>query len=144
MLGFQLNGNIFAFHGIYKIAHCKVHTRLQACTAKRNTAVDCYKRAIKGLQKKQFRAYVRLEMAMSIDQYNKIKSYWRNDMFVEQKDFKNTVSRTRFQQICGCLSTYHPKKEYRQKKISKDPLWHSRSLIRTLPEKMHGYCCSFG
>ena len=79
--------------------------------------------------KRQFRAYVGLEMAMSIIQFNDIKSYWKERIFVGQQDFKSTMSRNCFQQIRGSLCTYDPDKDYKAKKSSKDPLWHSRVLM---------------
>ena len=50
-------------------------------------------------------------------------------MLVGQEGFKNTVSRTRLQQIHRFMSNYDPEHEQRQKKNSKDPLWYSISLL---------------
>ena len=47
--------------------------------------------------RKLFRAYVGLEMAMSIVQFNDIKSYWKTGVFLGHDDFKSTMSRARFQ-----------------------------------------------
>ena len=67
---------------------------------------------------------------MSIIQFNDIKSYWKEGIFVGQQDFKSTMSRNQFQQIRGSLCTYDPDKDYKEKKSSKDPLWHSRILMK--------------
>ena len=41
----------------------------------------------------KFRAYVGLEMAMSIVSFNDIAEYWQREMFCGHEDFKNTMSR---------------------------------------------------
>ena len=93
------------------------------------TIVWLKQKGYKKSTKKEFRAYIGLEMAMSIVQYMDIKSYWKTGFFVGHDNFKKTMSRGRFQQICGSLSPYHPVTDYKQNKSSKDPLWHSRNLL---------------
>ena len=94
--------------------------------------------------RKLFRAYVGLEMAMSIVQFNDIKSYWKTGVFLGHDDFKSTMSRARFQQIRGALCTYHPVTDYRKNKKSKDPLWHSRALLEHFQKNCVGVAVPLG
>ena len=89
------------------------------------------KREEKGLDavnENMFYAYVGLEMAMSLVNMNTIDSYWRDDMFMGQKDFKETMSRPKFTAIRSNLTLCNPTL-YDHEEASKDPLWHSRKLL---------------
>jgi Transposase IS4 len=72
----------------------------------------------------KFRAYLGLEMAMSILQINDISYYWRKDMFTGHEDFKKTMSRDDFQHIRSNLVLRNPS-SYSHAEASADPLWHS-------------------
>ena len=56
------------------------------------TNVRLIQKGYKKTTKKMFRAYIGLEMAMSIVHFNNIKSYWRTGVFVGHEDFKSTMS----------------------------------------------------
>jgi Transposase IS4 len=76
-------------------------------------------KGIKEVNEMKFRAYLGLEMAMSILQINDISYYWRKVMFTGHEDFKKTMSRDNFQ---------HPS-SYSHAEASADPLWHSQKLL---------------
>ena len=76
----------------------------------------------------KFRAYLGLEMAMSILQMNDISYYCRKDMFTGHEDFKKTMLREDFQQIRSNLALRDPS-SYSHEEASADPLWHCRKLL---------------
>jgi Transposase IS4 len=47
----------------------------------------------------KFRAYIGLEIAMSILQMNNMTYYWKTEMFTGHDDFKKTMSHNDFQII---------------------------------------------
>ena len=47
----------------------------------------------------KFLAYIGLEMAMSIAQFNTVEEYWKRDMFLGHTDFQRVMSRDDFQNI---------------------------------------------
>ena len=53
-------------------------------------------KGLKEVNENKFRAYVGLEMAMSIVQLNDISYYWKTEMFTGHEDFKRTMSRDGF------------------------------------------------
>ena len=75
-----------------------------------------------------FNAYVGLEMAMSLVRMNTIDSYWRDEMFMGQKDFKETMSRPKFTSIRSNITLCNPGM-YDHEEVSNDPLWHSRKPL---------------
>ena len=76
----------------------------------------------------KFRAYVGLEMAMSIIQMNDITEYWKKGMFVGHHDFVDTMSRDDFKTIRGCI-IFRPDETTTHQMRSQDPLWHCRKLL---------------
>jgi len=80
------------------------------------------------VSKEKFMAYVGLEIAMSLVPLNSIKQYWETKRFSGHQDFKNVMSQNDFQQVRGATK-FHPP-EYDNKFASKDPLWHSRSMLK--------------
>lgn len=87
--------------------------------------------AQKGLKKvneKMFKAYIGLELAMSIIRINDIKNYWRSDMFCGQRDFQETMSRENFMNIRSNLVLRDPN-QYDHEVASADPLWTCRALL---------------
>lgn len=85
-------------------------------------------KGLKSVNESKFRAYVGLEMAMSILQLNDISSYWRTGMFLGHDDFKSTMSRDDFQNIRANIILREPG-TYNHTEVSADPLWHSRKLL---------------
>lgn len=77
----------------------------------------------------KFRAYVGLEMAMSIDSYNDISDYWKTNMFSGHNDFKAAMSRDDFNRIRSNI-VLHPEETIIHDVRSSDPLWHSRKMIQ--------------
>lgn len=75
----------------------------------------------------KFNAYIGLELAMSLLQFNDLDEYWKNNMFQGHKDFKKTMSRDDFMRIRSHLKLRPP--EYLYDSATNDPLWHSRSLM---------------
>jgi len=53
----------------------------------------------KEVSQTKFLAYIGLEMAMSIAQFNTVEEYWKRDMFLGHKDFQRVMSRDDFQNI---------------------------------------------
>jgi hypothetical protein len=73
-------------------------------------------------------AYIGLEVAMSFVKLNKVKDYWADKMFIQQKDFQGVMSRNLFQDICGSVMLHDPGM-YDHAVASADPLHHSRNLL---------------
>ncbi len=86
------------------------------------------------VSKREFDAIWGLEMGMSVLQFNNVRSYWADGKFLGHPTFYETMSRNRFQTICRYMTFYNPDGEggYQHKTVSKDPLWHSRTLWSTL------------
>jgi hypothetical protein len=80
------------------------------------------------VSKEKFMAFVGLEIAMSLVPLNKIHQYWENKKFSGHQDFKDVMSRNDFQLIRGATK-FHPP-EYDNELASKDPLWHSRVMLK--------------
>jgi hypothetical protein len=74
----------------------------------------------------KFRAYLGLEIAMSIVQYNDMKYYWKTDMFTGHDSFKSCMSRDDFMSIRANLQL---RPTYSHYEASSDPLWHCRSML---------------
>lgn len=85
-------------------------------------------KGLKEVNEKKFRAYVGLEMAMSIVQFNDISYYWKTEMFTGHEDFKRTMSRDDFMNIRANIELRDPE-SYNHDEASADPLWHSRKLL---------------
>ena len=58
-------------------------------------------KGLKEVNENKFRAYVGLEMEISIVQMNDMSYYWKKEMFTGHEDFKRTVSRDDFMNICA-------------------------------------------
>ena len=67
----------------------------------------------------KFKAYVGLEIAMSIVKLNDISDYWSTAMFLGHKDFSNVMSRDDFESIRSSLKFYPT---YDHDVASQDPL----------------------
>jgi hypothetical protein len=76
----------------------------------------------------RFFAYIGLEFAMSIIRYNDIGQYWSGNLLEGHAAFKNTMSRNNFELIRSLLCFSDPA-SYDNEFSSKDPLWHSRSML---------------
>jgi Transposase IS4 len=85
-------------------------------------------KGIKEVSEMKFRAYLGLEMAMSILQINHISYYWRKDMFTGHEDFMKAMSRDNFQHSHSNLVLRNPS-SYSHAEASADPLWHSQKLL---------------
>lgn len=92
------------------------------------TNKNMIEKGLKAANESKFRAYVGLEMAMSILQLNDISSYWRSGMFSGHDDFKHTMSRDDFQNIRANIML-RESGSYNHTEVSTDPLWHSRKLL---------------
>jgi Transposase IS4 len=68
----------------------------------------------------KFNAYIGLELAMSLLQFNDLHEYWKNNMFQGHKDFKTTMSRDDFMRIRSHLKLRPP--EYLYDSATNDPL----------------------
>ena len=77
---------------------------------------------------KKFRAYMGLEMAMSIIKINDLKHYWRRDMFAGHPDFVSVMSRDDFLSIRANV-VLRDSTTYTHEEASTDPLWHSRKFM---------------
>ena len=76
----------------------------------------------------KFRAYMGLEMAMSIVSLNGITEYWQRDTFSGHEDFKNTMSRDVFMRIRSKLVFRHCESVGHDER-SNDPLWFCRKMM---------------
>ena len=83
----------------------------------------------KQVSEKEFLAYIGLEIAMGIVKLNQIRDYWLNKLFNGHAHFKETISRDRFSEIRSSVQ-FHFSLEFTTAERSKDPLWHSRNLLR--------------
>lgn len=106
------------FCAVYKWTNQKI----QACQKVRAMHLKKY------ISRDQFFAYVGLELGMSILQCNAIDQYWNTGLFQGHTTFQNTMSRNRFELIRSQLCFANPE-QYNHEVASKDPLWHSRSLL---------------
>jgi hypothetical protein len=77
---------------------------------------------------KKLMAYVGLELAMSLIQIGSISKYWETKCFSGHHDFHNTMSHTDFQTIRGVIQ-FHQPTAYDSEIASKDPLWHSHTIL---------------
>ena len=78
-------------------------------------------KGLKLISEKQFRAYIGLEMAISIVQMNGIQYYWKQEMFTGHVDFKETMSRNDFKIIRGNIELRDPD-IYNHDEASADPM----------------------
>ena len=74
-------------------------------------------------------AYIGLEFAMSIIQFNEIEEYWSKDMFLGSINFQRVMSRDNFQSIRAHLKLTHSEESEDSELAAADPLWHSRKLL---------------
>ena len=83
----------------------------------------------------KFQAYLGLELAMSITQFNAIEEYWQQGMFCGSSDFKNVMSRDDFMAICGSVNLRDPD-SYNHDEASADPLCHTRKMMEHLEKNI--------
>ena len=83
----------------------------------------------KEVSQTKFLAYIGLEMAMSIAQFNTVEEYWKRDMFLGHKDFQRVMSRDDFQNIRSHMKFVPPSMSNDGEVAALDPLWHSRKLL---------------
>lgn len=86
------------------------------------------KKGRKKCTKAEFKAYVGLEMGMSLLRFNDIKKYWATGSFLGSETFRTTMSRDRFISIRSCICFRSPT-SYDADEANDDPLWTCRSLL---------------
>ena len=87
-------------------------------------------------------AYIGLEIAMSLVPLNAIKQYWEEKPFSGHQDFKDVMSRNDMQDIRGATKFHLPL--YDTDRVTKDPLWHSRVLLKHLQKQSASMAVPFG
>ena len=80
------------------------------------------KKGRKKCTKAEFKAYVGLEMGMSLLRFNDIKKYWATGSFLGSDTFRTTMSRDRFIRIWSCVCFRSPT-SYDADEANDDPLW---------------------
>jgi len=86
---------------------------------------------VKRISSAEFFAYIGLELGMGIICYNNIDQYWSTDVLEGHPTYKITMSRDKFELIRSMICFTNPS-EYNHEVASKDPLWHSRSILEHL------------
>ncbi|GMF51630.1 unnamed protein product [Phytophthora fragariaefolia] len=79
------------------------------------------------MSESEFNAYCGIEIAMSLCPMQDIAEYWSERQFIGQAAFKETMARTRFQNIRSALQLHAPDDPTLDK--LRDPLWHSRIIL---------------
>ena len=85
-------------------------------------------KGLDAVSENQFKAYLGLELAMSLIPFNAITNYWSEYLFSGHKVFKETMPRYKFQTIRANITLYNPSL-YEHDEASHDPLWHSRKML---------------
>ena len=75
-----------------------------------------------------FRAYVGLEIAMSLSSCNTIRKYWSNEMFTGSRDYRKIMSVNTFQLIRASLKCRDSQSRNSELRMY-DPLWSVRPLL---------------
>jgi hypothetical protein len=90
---------------------------------------------VKRISSAEFFAYIGLELGMGIICYNNIDQYWSTDVLEGHPTYKNTMSRNKFELIRAMICFTNPS-EYNHEVASKEPLWHSRSILKHLVKNL--------
>ena len=129
-------------HGSYGLFHLFITKSMFNCI-RMWTNIKLRDTRSKEVSALKFQAYLGLEMATSLLQFNSLKEYWSGKVFAGHDDFKKTMSRDDFLHIRSNLVFCHPA-SYLHSQASTDPLWHVRKLLEHFQKNISAIAVPLG
>lgn len=91
-----------------------------------DTGMDDVKKLF-SVSSQRVQARLGLEMAASLNRFDNLSSFLRNNTFIENNDFRNLLVTTRFNNVHANVCTYPP---YDHKKVAANPIWHLKLMFQ--------------